>query len=564
MTNQPLIECVPNFSEGRDMDIIRQITDQIESVDGVKLLDVDPGKATNRTVVTFVGEPAPVIEAAFLAIKKASELIDMSQHKGEHPRMGATDVCPLVPVANITMEEVVQWAHKLGEKVGSALDIPFYLYEEAATKEERRNLATIRTGEYEGLPEKLQDPNWKPDYGPAKFNPRSGATAIGARDFLIAYNVNLNTTSVRRANSVAFDVREKGRVKREGNPITGKVVNDAEGNPVREPGMCKGVKGIGWYIEEYGIAQISMNLTNIQQTPLHVAFEACQTSAQNRGLRVTGSELVGLVPKRVMIETGMHFLRKQRRSVGVAESEVIKIAVKSLGLDELGPFDPKKKIIEYVLEGEDAHPLLDMDLQKFADETASESVAPGGGSISAYVGALGASLGTMVANLSANRRVWDDRWEEFGDWAAQGETVKAALLGLVDEDTRAFNRIIDAVRLPKGTEAEKAQRKEAIQEATKYATEVPFRVMTKALESFYLLKNMAEIGNPNSISDAGVGALCARAAVYGAYLNVQINAKDLQDQAYVDDILARAASVAEQADQLEKEILQIVQQKMEQ
>ncbi|MEO1712973.1 MAG: cyclodeaminase/cyclohydrolase family protein, partial [Bacteroidota bacterium] len=403
-----------------------------------------------------------------------------------------------------------------------------------------------------------------PDYGPAKFNARAGATAIGARDFLIAYNVNLNTTSVRRANSVAFDVREKGRVKREGNPITGKVVNDAEGNPVREPGMCKGVKGIGWYIEEYGIAQISMNLTNIQQTPLHVAFEACQTSAQNRGLRVTGSELVGLVPKRVMIETGLHFLRKQRRSVGVAESEVIKIAVKSLGLDELGPFDPKKKIIEYVLEGEDAHPLLDMDLQKFADETASESVAPGGGSISAYVGALGASLGTMVANLSANRRVWDERWEEFGDWAAQGETVKAALLGLVDEDTRAFNRIIDAVRLPKGTDAEKATRKEAIQEATKYATEVPFRVMTKALESFYLLKNMAEIGNPNSVSDAGVGALCARAAVYGAYLNVQINAKDLQDQAYVEDILARAASVAEQADQLEKEILQIVQQKMEQ
>ena len=527
-------------------------------------MTLTPGKPPTEPWSLLLELPQPVIEAAFLAIKKAAQLIDMSQHSGEHPRMGATDVCPLVPVANISMEEVVKWAHKLGEMVGRSLDIPFYMYEEAATKEDRRNLATIRAGEYEGLPEKLLDPNWKPDYGPAQFNARTGATAIGARDFLIAYNVNLNTTSVRRANSVAFDVREKGRVKREGNPITGKIVNDEQGNPVREPGMCKGVKGIGWFIEEYGIAQISMNLTDIKQTPLHMAFEACQLSAQSRGLRVTGSELVGLVPKRVMIDTGIYFLQKQRRSVGVSEAEIIKIAVKSLGLDELGPFDPKKKIIEYVLDGEDAHPLLDMNLQGFADETASESVAPGGGSISAYVGALGVSLGTMVANLSANRRIWDERWEEFGDWAAQGQATKEALLSLVDEDTRAFNRIIDAVRLPKGTEDEKAKRKQAMQDATKYATEVPFKVMSKALESFYLLKNMAEIGNPNSISDAGVGALCARAAVHGAYLNVQINAKDLTDQEFVENILSRAASIAKQADMLEKEILDLVQQKMEQ
>ena len=558
MKNQPLIECVPNFSEGRDPAVLKQITDVIEAVDGVKLLDVDPGKATNRTVVTFVGAPAPVIEAAFLAIKKASEVIDMSRHSGEHPRMGATDVCPLIPIANISMEEVAQWAHKLAERVGTELEIPIYMYERAATKPEWRNLATIRSGEYEALPDKLPKPEWKPDYGPAVFNARAGATAIGARDFLIAYNVNLNTTSVRRANAVAFDVREQGRVKREGDRVSGAILKDANGNALRQPGKCKGVKGIGWYIEEYGIAQISMNITDVSQTPLHTAFEACRESANSRGLRVTGSELVGLVPLKVMLDAGSYFLRQQRRSLGASEEEVIKIAVKSMGLDELSPFDPKQKIIEYQLAEDTPTPLLNMDLGTFSNETASESVAPGGGSVSAYVGALGASLGTMVANLSAHRRVWDDRWEEFSEWAERGKQLKDGLLALVDEDTRAFNGIIAAVRMPKGTDSEKAARHEAMQEATKYATNVPFQTMELSLESFEICKAMAEKGNPNSASDAGVGALCARAAVHGAWLNVRINVGDIEDKVWVEEILAKAKAIATQADILEKEVMELV------
>ncbi|MEO1259196.1 MAG: glutamate formimidoyltransferase [Bacteroidota bacterium] len=556
-----LIECVPNFSEGRDMSIIQQITDQIESVDGVKLLDVDPGKATNRTVVTFVGEPAPVIEAAFLAIKKASEVIDMSKHKGEHPRMGATDVCPLIPIANITMEETADWAHQLGERAGSELDIPFYMYESAATSPKRQNLATVRAGEYEGLPEKLVKPEWKPDYGPAKFNAQAGATAIGARDFLVAYNVNLNTTSTRRANSVAFDVREKGRVKRTGNPITGEVVRDENGSPVREPGTCRSVKGIGWYIEEYGIAQVSMNLTNISTTPVHVAFEECCKSAERRGMRVTGSEVVGLVPLKVMLDAGRYFLKKQNWSRGVSEEELIHIAVKSMGMDELGPFDPKKKIIEYQLKDATATPLVHMDLRRFANETASDSPAPGGGSISAYVGALGASLGVMVANLSAGKRGWGDRLDEFSDWAEKGQQLKDELLRLVDEDTNAFNQIMASFRLPKGTPEEKAARSKAIQDATRYAIETPLRTMEVAFRIFELTEAMAKDGNPNSVSDAGVGALCARAAVHGAWMNVKINVKDLKDKELAAIFLKKAKTIAEQTDLLEEKIRAIVDEK---
>ena len=556
---RPLIECVPNFSEGRDLAIIQRITNQIESVEGVRLLDVDPGKATNRTVVTFVGEPEPVIEAAYLAIKTAAELIDMSKHQGEHPRMGATDVCPLVPIAHISMEETVQWAHKLAERVGADLDIPLYLYEAAATQPERRNLATVRAGEYEGLPEKLQQPAWRPDYGPAKFNPRAGATAIGARDFLIAYNVNLNTTSVRRANSVAFDVREKGRIKREGHPITGKIVTDDEGDPVRTPGVLQAVKGIGWFIEEYGIAQISMNLTDIQTTPLHTAFEACRESANRRGLRVTGSELVGLVPLRVMLEAGRYFLRQQQRSTGVSESELIKIAVRSMGLDELSPFEPAQKIIEYRLRDSTDQPLLAMDLRAFADETASESPAPGGGSIAAYAGALGASLGTMVANLSAHKRGWDDRWEEFSTWAAKGQALKDRLLALVDADTAAFHGIMAAVRMPRGSAEEKATRKAALEAATANAIEIPLTVMQAALDCFELLEAMAKHGNPNSASDAGVGALCCRAAVRGAYLNVRINAKDLADPQRRKLFLAEGAALEKRAAELEQRVLELVE-----
>ncbi len=562
MIKKQLIECVPNFSEGRDMTIIKQITDEIESVEGVKLLDVDPGKATNRTVVTFVGEPAPVIRAAFLGIKKAGELIDMSKHSGEHPRMGATDVCPLIPIANITMEEVVQWAHKLGEMAGQSLDIPFYMYEAAATRPDRQNLAVVRAGEYEALAEKLTKPEWKPDYGPSKFNPQAGATVIGARDFLIAYNVNLNTTSVRRANQIACDVREKGRMKRKGNILNGPIMRDKDGSIVRTPGICKGVKGIGWFIEEYGIAQVSMNLTDIKATPLHVAFEECCKSATRWGMRVTGSELVGLVPLQVMLDAGNYFLKKQHRSVGVSEGEVIKIAVKSMGLDELAPFEPRKKIIEYLLEDDASAPLLQMNLRAFADETASESPAPGGGSIAAYVGALGASLGTMVANLSAHRRVWEDRWEEFSESADSGQQIKNALLKLVDEDTNSFNGIITAMRLPKSSDEEKALRLKAIQDATRYAIEVPFRVMELSLQSFEIMKEMASSGNPNSVSDAGVGALCARAAVHGAFLNVKINSADLEDKKFVKNILKKGGQIASQADKLEKEVLDIVNEKI--
>lgn len=563
MQKKQLIECVPNFSEGQDMNIIKQITDEIEKIEGVKLLDVDPGKATNRTVVTFVGEPEPVINAAFLAIKKASEIIDMSKHSGEHPRMGATDVCPLVPIANISMEETVKWAHKLGEMAGRELDIPFYMYEYASTKPEWTNLATIRSGEYEALADKLTKPEWKPDYGPSRFNPQAGATAIGARDFLIAYNVNLNTTSTRRANSVAFDVREAGRVKRKGDPITGEIVKDENGNPVREPGACKSVKGIGWFIEEYGVAQISMNLTNINDTPLHIAFEEVCKSADERGLRVTGSELVGLVPLKVMLDAGHYFLKKQQRSTGVAEEEVIKIAVKSFGLDELTPFDPQKKIIEYQLAADEPTPLIEMNLRDFANETASESPAPGGGSISAYVGSLGISLATMVANLSSHKRGWDDRWEEFSDWAARGQQIKDALLKMVDEDTNAFNAIISAFRLSKGTQEEKTARSKAIQAATKYAIEVPFRIMELSLASFEVTKAMAEMGNPNSVTDAGVGGLCARAAVHGAFMNVKINSADLKDKDYVAKVMKAASEMIEKADQFEAEIREIVDKRID-
>ncbi len=562
MSKKQLIECVPNFSEGVDMNIIKEITDEIESVEGVKLLDVDPGKATNRTVVTFVGEPKPVIEAAYLAIKKASEIIDMSKHTGEHPRMGATDVCPLIPIANITMDEVVKYAHQLAERAGQNLGIPFYMYETAATKKDRRNLATIRAGEYEALPEKLKKPEWKPDYGPAQFNPRAGATVIGARDFLIAYNVNLNTTSVRRANSVAFDIREKGRLKRKDNKLTGAVINDKKGEPLRTKGMCKGVKAIGWFIEEYGVAQISMNITNINVTPLHAAFEATCKSANKRGLRVTGSELVGLVPLKVMLDAGKYFLKKQRRSVGVSEAELIKIAIKSLGLDELGTFDPQKKIIEYQLESPQSAHLLNMDLREFANETASESPAPGGGSISAYVGSLGISLAAMVANLSAHKRTWDDRWEEFSEWADQAQMLKDNLLKLVDEDTNSFNAIMESFRLPKGTAAEKATRSQAIQDATRYAIEVPFKVMEVSMESLKVIKAMAEFGNPNSVTDAGVGALCVRTAVHGAFLNVKINASGLKDKKFVAEVLKKGNTMLKQVDKQEKEILKIVNSKI--
>lgn len=562
MTNQALIECVPNFSEGRDPAIIKQITDAIESVEGVQLLDVDPGKATNRTVVTFVGAPEAIVEAAFRGIQKAAELIDMSQHEGEHPRMGATDVCPLIPISNISMEETAEWAHKLAKRVGEELDIPVYMYENAATSPKRKNLAQIRAGEYEALPDKLKKPEWKPDYGPAQFNAKAGATVIGARDFLIAYNVNLNTTSVRRANSVAFDVREQGRVKRVGSPITGEIVRDDQGEPEREPGMLKAVKGIGWFIEEYGIAQVSMNLTNINITPIHEAFEACCKSAESRGMRVTGSELVGMIPLQAMLDAGKYFLRKQERSVGVSEEELIKIAVKSMGLDELTPFDPDKKIIEYKLRDKKDSPLIHLTLKNFANETASESVAPGGGSTAAYVGVLGVSLGTMVANLSSHKRGWDERWEFFSDWAEKGQRIKNELLQLVDEDTKAFNQILEAFRMPKGTDEEKAARKQAIQAATKFAIEVPFKTLQLAFESFELLKVMAQEGNPNSASDAGVGALCARAAVHGALLNVQTNVTSLDDKDFANDVLRKAEAMAQQANELEMEILAIARSKM--
>lgn len=559
---QQLIECVPNFSEGHDMNLIKQITNVIEAVEGVRLLNVDPGKATNRTVVTFIGTPDVVIEAAFLAIKKAGELIDMSKHKGEHPRMGTTDVCPLIPIANISMEETAKWAQKLGERVGKELALPIYLYEAAQADKKRSNLSVIRAGEYEGFFKKIKLPEWKPDFGPAEFDAKRGATVIGARDFLVAYNVNLNTTSTRRANSIAFDVREAGRVKREGNLITGKIVNDANGKPVMIPGTLKSVKAIGWFIEEYGIAQISMNLTNINITPVHIAFDEVCKKAAERGIRVTGSELVGLIPIKAMLDAGKYFLKKQQRSTGVSEKELIKIAVKSMGLDELGPFKPEERIIEYMLHDKADSKLVSMTLRDFADETASESPAPGGGSIAAYVGSLGAALATMVANLSSHKKGWDDKWEEFSDWAEKGEQYKNELVRLVDADTKAFNKIMTAFGLPKATEEEKTNRTKAIQEATKFAIEIPFKVMQAAYASMEVIKAMAEIGNPNSVSDAGVGALCARSAVMGAFMNVRINASGYDDKTFVNDIIAKGKEIENKTIALESDILKIVNEKI--
>ena len=546
MNQEAIIECVPNFSEGRDMNIIKQITDEIETIDGVKLLDVDPGKATNRTVVTFVGSPQAVIDAAFLAIKKASEIIDMSKHKGEHPRMGATDVCPLIPVSGISMEETAAYATQLAKRVGEELQIPAYLYEYAQPKKERSNLSVIRGGEYEGFFDKIKLPEWKPDFGPSVFPAKSGATVIGARDFLIAYNVNLNTKSVRLANSIAFDVREAGRVKREGNPVTGKVIKDAEGNDVRIPGTLKACKAIGWFIEEYNVAQISMNLTNYKITSVHQAFDEVCKSADKRGIRVTGSELVGLIPLEAMLEAGRYFLQKQKRSVGVSEHELIHIAIKSLGLDELAPFDADKKIIEYKLRNATNEKLIVMNLRAFADETASESPAPGGGSISAYVGSLGVALGTMVANLSAGKRGWEDQISEFSQWAEKGQQIKDTLLKSVDEDTRAFNEIMNAFGLPKSNDSEKQARTEAIENATKYACLVPYKVMQISYESLDMLGVMIEKGNQNSVTDAGVGVLCVKTAVRGAYFNVLVNAKGLKDKAWADKMIADAKTLLAQ------------------
>jgi glutamate formiminotransferase/formiminotetrahydrofolate cyclodeaminase len=555
---QQVIECVPNFSEGRDLSVIKQITDEIETVEGVRLLNVDPGKATNRTVVTFVGDPKAVVQAAFNAIKKAGELIDMSKHTGEHPRMGATDVCPLIPVANISMEKTAIYAQQLASLVGEELHIPVYLYEHAQKDKLRHNLSVIRAGEYEGFFKKIKQPGWKPDFGPDEFDAKRGATVIGARDFLIAYNVNLNTTSTRRANAIAFDVREAGRTKTE----NGKPVLDENGKPVNIPGSLKSVKAIGWYIEEYGIAQISMNLTNIAVTPLHIAFDEVCKKADARGIRVTGSELVGLVPLQSMIAAGKYFLEKQQRSTGVSEKELVRIAIRSMGLDELAPFKPEEKIIEYLLKETPSSKLVSMRLTDFADETASESPAPGGGSIAAYAGVLGISLATMVANLSSHKKGWDERWKEFSDWADKGQQYKNELLRLVDADTKAFNQIMQAMSLSKSTDEEKKVRKQAIQEATKLAIEVPFKVMQLAYESMAVIKAMAEIGNPNSVSDAGVGALCARSAVMGAFMNVRINASGYDDKAFVNDIIYKGKEIEAKTTAMETHILNIVNEKI--
>ena len=563
---QQLIECVPNFSEGRDMNIINQITAEIEKIEGVKLVDVDPGHATNRTVVTMVGTPDEVLEAAFQAVKKAQELIDMSQHHGAHPRFGATDVCPLVPVANINMEDVAKLAHKLAKRIGDELEIPIYCYEEAAVNEVRRNLANCRAGEYEALSKRIVTEEWKPDYGPSKWSDKvakSGATAVSARNFLVAINYNLNTTSTRRANAIAFDVRERGRVKRENDSITGKVVLDENGNKVMVPGTLKHTKAIGWFIEEYGVAQISMNMTNIIETPIHIAYEEVSAKARERGLRVTGSELVGVVPLDAILEAGRYYLKMQQRSTGVSDAELIKIAVKSLGLDELYPFEPKKKIVEYILEADNPKQLIDMNLSEFVFETASESPAPGGGSISAYMGSMGAALGTMVANLSSHKRGWDDRWQEFSDWAEKGKYFHDQLLKMVDEDTNAFNKIMDSFGLPKKTDEEKSARTYAIQDATLYATRVPLKVMNLCFNSMEIAKAMAEIGNPNSVSDAGVGALAAMAGVRGAFLNVKINAAGLHNKKVAEKLLYEAQDIENRASFLEKEILDIVNAKIQ-
>ena len=563
-----IIECVPNFSEGRNAEIIKQITDVIDAAKGVKLLDVDPGEATNRTVVTFVGEPEAVCDTAVAAIKRATELIDMRQHKGAHPRMGACDVCPLIPVSGITLEECAELARALAKRIAEEVNVPTYCYEAAAFKPERRNLAVCRAGEYEALPEKMMDPERKPDFGARPYDEgvaKSGATAVGARDFLVAVNYNLNTTSTRRANAIAFDVREKGRPMREGNPIVGKIMKDENGNTIMKPGTLKACKAIGWFIEEYGIAQVSMNMTNLSITPLHVAFDEVCRAAEARGVRVTGAEIVGLVPKSALVDAGRHFLRKQNRSTGLPERELVRIAIESMGLSNLKPFNPDEKIVEYILEAEEqkgVKKLVDMTCTGFAEETASESPAPGGGSISAYMGALAAALGTMVANLSSHKAGWDDRWEFFSDWADNGMGVMNELLYLVDEDTAAFNKIMDVFGMPKGTEEEKAARAEAMEAATLYATQVPLRTMKAAYRAFDVVRAMAEQGNPNSVSDAGVGALAARSAVMGACLNVKINAAGLKDRAVADALVKEAEEIQAAAQKAEAEILTVVESKI--
>ena len=560
-----LIECVPNFSEGNNLQIIERIVEEIKSVEGVKVIDVDSGKATNRTVVTFVGPPEAVCEAAFRAVKKAAELIDMRKHKGEHPRFGATDVLPLVPIKGISMEEVSAYAKKLGQRIGNELEIPVYCYEFAAAEDKRRNLANCRSGEYEGLPQKLEDPSWQPDFGPATWNEKvqkTGATAVGARHLLIAYNINLNTTSTRWANAIAYDIREKGRVMRTGNPLTGKIVKDENGDPVYSPGLLKGVKGIGWFIEEYGIAQLSFNITDTTQVSMHQLFELACERAALRGIRVTGSELVGVVPLQILLDTGKYFLRKQHRSTGISDSEILKIAIKSMGLDELGDFDPKKKIIEYLIENNSQKKLIDLTIKDFTHETASESAAPGGGSVAACMGALGVALGTMVANLSAHKKGWDERWEEFSDWAERGKAYHDKLLQLIDEDTKAFNSIIDAFSLPQQNDSEKTARREAIQAATRFAIEIPFEVLKTSYSSMQVMMHMAQTGNPNSVSDAGVGALAARSAVLGAALNVKINAIGLTDKDYTNKLLQEVAEIEQKTVELEGQILEIVNRKI--
>lgn len=558
---RPIIECVPNISEGRDCAKIDAIVAAAAAVDGVRVLDVDPGKATNRTVITFVGEPGPVCEAAFRLVRKAQELIDMRGHHGEHPRFGATDVCPLVPISGITLDELVPYARQLGERIGTELAIPVYLYERAASEEKRRNLANNRAGEYEGLPKKLVDPSWKPDFGPAAFTEsvaRSGAIAVGARKLLVAYNVNLNTTSTRRANAIAFDIREAGRVKREGDPLTGKPVLDANGAPVNIPGKLKCVKGIGWFIEEYGIAQLSLNLTDIDVTPMHIAFDEACKSAAERGIRVTGSELVGLVPKQALLDAADFFLKRQERSLGIPEREKIKIAVKSLGLDDLAPFDPEKRVIEHLLAEAKDERLVRMDLKRFSEETASESPAPGGGSVAAYCGALGAALGTMVANLSAHKRGWDERWAEFSAWAVKGEAYRQELIRLVDEDTKAYDRILAATGLPKDSPEQAAVRKDAIREATKGAILVPLRTLEVCVESMEVMKAMAEKGLKASVSDAGVGAMCARTGALGGYLNVRINCAGLDDEAWKKEVLTKADALKDRAEKVEADVMALV------
>ncbi len=562
-----IVECVPNFSEGRDKNVIRQITDVIEECEGVKLLDVDPGEATNRTVVTFVGEPEAVVEAAFRAVRKAGELIDMRKHHGAHPRIGATDVLPIIPVSGITLEECAEHARRLAKRIAEEINIPCYCYEAAAFKPERRNLAVCRKGEYEGIQERIIDSDEAPDFGARPFDEdvaRTGCTVVGARDFLIAVNFNLNSTSTRRANAIAFDVREKGRPSREGNPIIGKVRKDADGNPIMIPGTLKATKAIGWYIEEYGIAQVSMNITDINVTPLHVAFEEVCRCAQNRGLRVTGTEIVGLTPKRTLIEAGKYFLQKQHRSAGIPEEDIISIAIKSLGLDDLKPFRAEEKVIEFMLDGgaRNGKRLIDLTVKGFADETARESPAPGGGSVSAYMGALGASLGTMVANLSSHKPGWDERWDEFSHWAEYGMEVESELLRLVDEDTEAFNRIMSAFGMPKGTEEEKRLRSEAIQHATLFAARVPLETMKASLKVFDLCRKMVDKGNPNSVSDAGVGALAARSAVIGAGMNVKINASSLKDREMAQSLITEANAIIAEAVAAEEEIIRKVEEKI--